>query len=204
MEGVADAVIVSDANGRVIYANQGAIQMGEFASLDDLIGNDGLPPTFIFSDASGKELTPEELSAGRSAAVNQVEPSILRYRSPNSTEEHWLSIKITPLFDPSGEIRLTVSIFHDITELKHAQANLEASHLELEKKIAERTSELNLANQELVQRVAERQRAAAHSEALARVAARVNIQTDLPSTLQAICEEVTKAVKVCLLQYFSV
>ncbi len=97
---------------------------------------------------------------------------------------------------------MAVSIFHDITELKHAQANLEASHLELEKKIAERTSELNLANQELVQRVAERQRAAAHSEALAHVAARVNIQTDLPSTLQAICEEITKAVKYAYCSIF--
>jgi PAS domain S-box-containing protein len=195
LEGVADAVFVSDKDGRVIYANQGAIQMGGFASFDDLIEHHGIPPTYIFSDASGKELSPEEMSANRVAAINQIEPTIMRYRLPNSTEEHWLSIKVTPLYDTKGELQLAVSIFHDITELKHAQASLEASHLELEKKIAERTLELNLANQELVQRVAERQRAATHSEALAHVAARVNIQTDLPSTLQAICEEVTKAVK---------
>lgn len=194
LEGVADAVFVSDADGRIIYANQGAIRMNEFASLQDLIENNGIPPGYIFSDASGKQLSPEELLALRAVAIQQSEPTILRYRRFDSTEEYWLNIKVTPLYDDNSKLQQAVSIFHDITELKHAQANLEASHLELEKKISERTAELNLANQELVQRVAERQRAAAHSEALAHVAARVNIQTDLPSTLQAICEEITRAV----------
>ncbi len=195
LEGVADAIFVSDVEGRLVYANQAAIQMGDFGSLTKLIENNGLPSTYIFYDASGKQLTREELDQMRAASIQQAEPTILCYRRPEETEGHWISIKVTPLFNNDGSLRLAVSIFHDITELKHAQSNLEASHLELEKKIAERTTELNLANQQLVQRVVERQRAAAHAEALAHVAARVNVQADLPSTLQAICEEITNAVK---------
>ncbi len=68
LESVADAVFVSGADGRVIYANQGAIQMGEFASLEDLIEHNGTPPAYIFSDASGKDLSPEELLAARAGS----------------------------------------------------------------------------------------------------------------------------------------
>ena len=75
LEGVADAVFVSGPDGRVIYANQGAIQMGEFASLEDLIEHNGVPPAYIFSDESGKELNQEEIFAARLAAMNYVEPS---------------------------------------------------------------------------------------------------------------------------------
>ena len=202
LEGVADAIFVNDADGRVIYGNQGAVQMGEFASLQELIDNNGLPSSFVFFDEYGKQFSLDELLSLRVQAIQQTEPTILRYRRDSSTEEHWLSIKGTPLYDNDGKLQLTVSIFHDITELKHAQTNLEASHLELEKKITERTIELNLANQELVQRVGERQRAAAHAEALAHVAARVNVQTDLPSTLQAICEEITHAVRYTFCSIF--
>jgi len=194
LESIADAVFVNDAQGRIIYANLGALKMGQFASLQDLIKYNGTPSGFVFFDESGKQLSQSDLLAARATAIGKAEPTVLCYLSPDSSDKHWLRIKVTPLFGENHELRLTVSVFHDITELKLAQAALEASHLELEKKIVERTAQLNQANQELVQRVAERRRAAMHAEALANVAARVNLQTDLPSTLQTVCEEVLKAV----------
>jgi PAS domain S-box-containing protein len=194
LEGVAETIAVINPEGELIFINQAGIQLTGYRSTEALIDDIGRPDLLNMHDEAGNPISWDELGRLKVFRGAIKGSSILRLRPLNSNEERWISTQSTPIFDDDGELQFIVIIAHDLTDIKRTQAQLEVAQVELEKKIAERTSELNLANQELVQRVAERQRAAAHSEALAHVAARVNIQTDLPSTLQAICEEITRAV----------
>lgn len=53
------------------------------------------------------------------------------------------------LLDEWGEVYGNVFVFQDLTEIKKIQLELKQSHDELERKVYERTKELNIANEEL-------------------------------------------------------
>src|SRR5207245_9356019 len=56
----------------------------------------------------------------------------------------WLHTRKTPLLDDHGEARHVLGISVDITEMKRAQEILRASHEELERRVLQRTDELQL------------------------------------------------------------
>ena len=58
-------------------------------------------------------------------------------------------LTISSLYDEWNEVYGNVIIFQDLTEIKIIQAELINSHEELERKVMERTKELNYANEEL-------------------------------------------------------
>jgi len=61
----------------------------------------------------------------------------------------FISLVTAPLFDQGGELVGEISSSRDITELRNAQAEVEALNRELERRVAERTAELETANREL-------------------------------------------------------
>lgn len=63
-------------------------------------------------------------------------------RVPNSQKEHWISANAAPIKDAENNINSAIVLFHDITEIKRAQLDLE--HL-----IAERTEKLEISNKQL-------------------------------------------------------
>ena len=101
------------------------------------------------------------------------------------------------------EMSLKVAILsRNITETKQIQARLQEAYDDLEKKVAERTNDLNLANEELVHKVTQHQRAEAQAATLARVAAKMSAQTDLTSILQTVCEETIRSVQFAYCSIF--
>jgi len=202
LDGVAETIAVVNPQGELVYINQAGLRLTGYDSIEEMVDISGRPALLNIRDEAGNAVNWDAISQFRVFQGEFLASVIFRLQPDNSSEERWISTKATPIIDHNGKLQFIVIIAHDLTEVKRNQAQLEAAQVELEKKIAERTSELNLANQELVQRVAERQRVAAQAEALAHVAARVNAQTDLPSTLQAICEEITIAVKYAYCSIF--
>lgn len=76
---------------------------------------------------------------------------------PDGRELH-LDRLAYPVIDLNGNVTSVVEIARDVTELHRTQAELERSHKELEQRIAERTTELRLANDSLTAEIAERER----------------------------------------------
>ncbi|HPI21410.1 MAG TPA: ATP-binding protein, partial [Candidatus Kapabacteria bacterium] len=74
-------------------------------------------------------------------------------------EEYWVSAALSAVQDESGDIVNYIVTFEDITELKNAQNNLRDINLELEKRVHERTAELQTTNELLVAEIAERKKA---------------------------------------------
>jgi PAS domain S-box-containing protein len=116
-----------DATGKLVYANAAAVRSLGFPDEASLLGSD---PRAIFDrfqvlDAEGRPLPPERLPGRRALLGETVRGEILCYRVRATGAEHWSMVNATPLFDDSGQVRLAINIFADITEMRRAQAALE-------------------------------------------------------------------------------
>jgi PAS domain S-box-containing protein len=116
-----------------------------------------------------------------------------------------IEIRFNPILDLSEAIIGAIAVGLDISEsiriqeeLRRSKQELEDAHHDLELKIAQRTNELNLANQELQKRVQEQERFAAQSAALTRVTASINAQTELSGFLEAVCIELSRVTNYSL------
>jgi len=64
-----------------------------------------------------------------------------------------------PVWDLDGEISGFLCVYHDITERKKAEQALREAHDELERRVEERTREINQINENLLREIAERKQA---------------------------------------------
>jgi PAS domain S-box-containing protein len=78
----------------------------------------------------------------------------LGYEEPQTTpsgDRIWLRTSKVPLFDMQGRIKGVLGTYEDITVQKEAEHALQKAHGELERRVEERTAELEEANKELRQ-----------------------------------------------------
>ncbi|HEY3205030.1 MAG TPA: PAS domain S-box protein [Thermoanaerobaculia bacterium] len=132
VEGVKDyAILMLDPQGQVVSWNQGAERINGYRA-EEIVGQH-------FS----RFYPPEDVASGRpeielkvAAAEGRFEDESFRVRKDGS--RFWADVVITALHDQSGKLRGFVQFTRDITERKRA-----------ERVIAERTVQLEAANQEL-------------------------------------------------------
>jgi serine phosphatase RsbU (regulator of sigma subunit)/PAS domain-containing protein len=127
LAGVADAVTVQTADGRLSYVNDAAVRLlglpigypdraallaappAELAARFEILGEDGQP-------------FPVELLPGRRALLGEEpEPAIVRYRVRATGESRWSRVKSRPLRAPDGTVTQAINVVEDITDLKQAE-----------------------------------------------------------------------------------
>jgi PAS domain S-box-containing protein len=129
----------------------------------------------------------------------------------NGVQRHY-DVGISPLADRPGRAAGRLVVLRNITRRKRAEEALQKAHAELEQRVAERTAELTLANEQLNQQVAERMRAEAEIQALNatlerrvvsrtrdlaalyEVTATINEFIDLQATLERLLEKTLEIV----------
>jgi PAS domain S-box-containing protein len=124
LEGVADSVTAQDVHGRLVYANDAAVQELGFQSADELLA---APPSELMRryDVLTPEGAPFPLDRlpGRRALKGETpEPETVRFQLRDAlAPRRWARIKARPVLDEDGRPRLAINLVEDITEIKQAE-----------------------------------------------------------------------------------
>ena len=163
VEQLTEGLVIANLEGRMLHWNRAALEMHGFATLDE--GLRWMPEferIFELSDSDGRILPFDEWPMPRVSRGEMLQNYEVRIRRP---EQGW-----TRIFNYSGSMvrgangrSLAFVTTTDITRQKAAEAQAEAAidkfhqtHLELEVRVLQRTSELAQANADLKEQMLER------------------------------------------------
>ena len=135
IEQAADAILTTDASGRIRLANSRASALTGYGG-DEIVGLD-LLATYV----------PEERELGRERMVRLPAGTAIRFeRDLLRKDGSRVPIEVSVAWLPNGERQ---SIFHDVSARRRAEDELRALAASLEASVEERTHELEQANIEL-------------------------------------------------------
>ncbi len=143
-------IYVKDSECRFALVNSQTPKAAHISSPEEMIGNsdyDFYAPEYAEMYQSEER---EIIRTGKSiVGMERMDPSGL-----------WYSVTKVPYYNSEGRIVGLVGINQDIQKRKEAEAALLKAHEDLEKRVAERTSELTRANRQLQDEIVERKRVA--------------------------------------------
>lgn len=134
LDGVADGIAAHDASGQLLFINDAGARMCGYDSATTALGvhpGDFFERVQVF-DIDGRALAEAELP-GPLAARGQVVPErILRIQLRLGGGERWVSVKATPILDRRGAVRMSISIYRDVTRERRAETERDRVVRELE------------------------------------------------------------------------
>lgn len=117
-----EAVVINDGSGRLVFANRAAVELGGFASLEEMteVAQTGETRNHIY-DEHGEpldrgDMAPEQVLRGESPP-----PQMIRMVRADSGEEKWLRVRSRAVPGPDGAPIYAVSVFEDVTEMKRSE-----------------------------------------------------------------------------------
>ncbi|GEM_PF-2240667 len=113
-----NAVIITDKDGHLQYANAGFEKITEY-KVEEVMGKK--PGAFL----QGPDTDPRHIQAIRDGLLSKkpFEQEILNYSK--SGKPYWLSISMTPILDEHGEVERFIAIESDISERKSAEEEMQ-------------------------------------------------------------------------------
>ncbi|MDX6480292.1 MAG: hypothetical protein QOG85_802, partial [Gaiellaceae bacterium] len=119
---VEEGITVADTSGRLLYANDASARQFGKATVEELLAapRDEWLQHFELLEADGAPLALDGLPS-RQAYAGQEGAKIIRRRSRETGEEHWLDVSAHPVFRPDGSIELVVNVSRDITAERLAE-----------------------------------------------------------------------------------
>ena len=124
LDGLAEAVTVSDNRGRTIYANEAAVRLLHLTPEERAHGAAGqdLMERFDVYDEHGEPVALEQLPGSRVRAGELDPPPILVRNVVRTTgEERWLLNKTTAIRGEDGAVTGVVNVIEDVTQAKRAE-----------------------------------------------------------------------------------
>jgi PAS domain S-box-containing protein len=124
LDGLAEAVTVSDEHGRTVYANDAAVRLLRLTSAERVGGAAGreLMSRFEVYDEHGAPVALEDLPGSRARAGELApEPLLVRNVVRATGEERWLLNKTTTIADEEGRVVRVVNVIEDVTQTKRAE-----------------------------------------------------------------------------------
>ena len=136
---VNDGILVNDVDGVIEYANERLARfLGTTAA--EMVGR----RIFDYMDDESAAEARENLRRRRAGAEDEFD---FRWRRRDGSE-FWSIVHAKPLYDASGAHRGSVVAINDITRRKLAEDALRLAHDDLERRVIERTEELQVEVQE--------------------------------------------------------
>jgi PAS domain S-box-containing protein len=123
LSGVADAVTAQAPDGRLLFANDAALELLGFDSFEELQAapGDWMRDRFDILDETGNPIPTEELPGRRALAGENGAEAVVRFRLRATGEERWSAVKATPILDEDGFVTMAINVIEDITTHKRAE-----------------------------------------------------------------------------------
>jgi PAS domain S-box-containing protein len=123
MSNLAEAVIVRDVNGRMVFTNAAAARLLGINSVQDVSAAtaEELMARYDAFDEHGRRLNLEDLPNAAARQGQQPEAMLVRNVIRATGQERWLLHKATPVFDDAGAVSMVVNVVEDLTEVKRAE-----------------------------------------------------------------------------------
>lgn len=211
-----DGIILQDASGKILYANQAIALLNGYQSVEELLQAPALfyERQYAVTDELGEPFPPARFPGRRVIAGESPVQVTVRLHEHESAHVRWLLITSTAVLDGTGRPWAALSVLHDVTQFKEQERRKDefiamASH-ELRTPLTSLRGFLHLLGQRL--RKQEDQQALAYLERVNRQVTRLSkLVTDLldisrmqtgqldysmePFQLDALAREVVEAVQ---------
>ena len=123
LSGIADAVTAQAPDGRLLFANDAAVELLGFESSEALLSAPlmAIMDRFDVLDDQGGPFPLDRLPGRRALVAGVRDEVVVRFRVRATGEERWSAVKATPIFDPDGAVRMAINVIEDITIHKRAE-----------------------------------------------------------------------------------
>jgi PAS domain S-box-containing protein len=124
VEGMIDGVTVRGPDGRLLYANDAAVEMLRVSSRDELqaMGRGAAMAMFDVFDEHGRPVTVDQLPGARAWHLDEDPPPMIVRNVVRATgEQRWLLSKATAIRDGNGRPEYVVNFTEDVTAVKRAE-----------------------------------------------------------------------------------
>lgn len=123
LENLAEAVLVRDVGGTIVFANEAAARLLGLRSAEDVTAASAeqLMALYEVFDERGQTVSLSDLPSARAMLGETPRPLLVRNVIRSTGEQRWLLHKATPVFDPDGSLSIVVSVIEDLTEVKRGE-----------------------------------------------------------------------------------
>lgn len=118
LQGVADAITVQDATGKIIYVNDAAARLLGFDSQAEVLAAPAseVVGKFDLLDEKQKPLSLSELPGRYALQGEEMVSRTIGWRIRSTGELRWSVVRAAPVKNEHGEVQIAVNIIRDITE----------------------------------------------------------------------------------------
>jgi PAS domain S-box-containing protein len=123
LRGVADAVTAQAPDGRLLFANEAAVELLGYDSSEALLSapRSEIMSRFEILDEHGGHFPIDRLPGRRALAEGEGGEVVVRFRVRATGEERWSAVKATPIVDREGDVAMAINVIEDITDHKRAE-----------------------------------------------------------------------------------
>jgi PAS domain S-box-containing protein len=152
-----DMICLHELDGTFLYVSNSVRELLGYRP-EELMGTS---PFLLFHPLDSERVLQESYTQARQGN----ESTVVEYRIRRRFGDYiWMETYTHPIFNEQGEVVRIQTSSRDVTARKHAEDALQQAYEELEQRVQERTAELSLTNDLLVQEVEERRRVEAALE----------------------------------------
>jgi PAS domain S-box-containing protein len=142
---IPDVILEYDAGGKAVMANEAALRVAGVSSLGFL--RTEVVAKLRFRKFGDPSASLEDLPVSRALRGETVAGELYAIRTADG-RDRIISTFAAPFWD-GGKVTGAVALWHDVTDLKQAEERISRNAAELERRVTERTAQLEAANSEL-------------------------------------------------------